>query len=137
MSRAARTSLWAAALLPAAIALTTPGAAAAQTPPQKVAIDPDPWFGTDKALHFSISAGIAGGGYGITSAFTPKLWPRLAIGGGVAIAVGAGKELLDMAGLGDPSWKDFAWDVIGVAVGLGVAVVIDFASRGPAFATAH
>ena len=115
------------ALVPAALLLATPAAATAQTRP-----DPDPWFGRDKALHFGASAVITGGGYGITSAFSDSLALRIAFGAGAGLLAGVGKELLDMAGLGTPSWKDFTWDVLGVAVGVGFAVTLDYAARGPA-----
>lgn len=92
--------------------------------------DPDPWFGKDKALHFGVSAGIAAGAYGISSTFVTPRYGRLLIGGGVAIAAGAGKELLDMTGFGDPSWKDFTWDVIGTVVGLGLAWSVDLLIGG-------
>ncbi|MGZ3478566.1 MAG: hypothetical protein ACXVCJ_28960, partial [Polyangiales bacterium] len=45
----------------------------------------------------------------------------LIFGGSFSIALGAGKEIYDATGHGDPSWKDFTWDVIGTAVGLGLA----------------
>ncbi|MBX7114506.1 MAG: hypothetical protein K1X64_09285 [Myxococcaceae bacterium] len=85
----------------------------------------DPWWSTDKALHFSVSAGIAGAGYGVTSAFTDDLRWKLAIGGGVALTAGVAKELWDLGGHGDPSWKDFTWDVIGTATGLLLSWLID------------
>ena len=45
----------------------------------------DPFFGTDKALHFVVAGAIAGTGYGITTAVTGDRWKALAVGGGVAI----------------------------------------------------
>ena len=56
--------------------------------------------------------------------------PPLVIGGSVTIAIGAGKELYDMTGHGDPSWRDFTWDVIGTIVGLGLAWGVDMLVRG-------
>jgi putative lipoprotein len=94
------------------------------------ASDDDPFFGTDKALHFAAAGAIAGAGYGITTALTDDRWKAFAIGGGLAIGAGALKEGVDAAGYGDPSWKDFAWDVIGAAAGLGVAWAIDVAAHG-------
>jgi hypothetical protein len=46
-----------------------------------------------------------------------------------------------MAGLGNPSWRDFTWDVVGTVVGLGLAWTLDMAVRGtghdhPALGTA-
>ena len=42
----------------------------------------------------------------------------------------AGTVLIDATGSGDPSWKDFTWDVIGAAVGLAIAWGIDTAVHG-------
>lgn len=91
----------------------------------------DDWLGPDKALHFGASALVAGGGYAIGAAAFEGYGPRLALGIGLGLAAGLTKELLDAAGLGDPSGKDLVWDVAGVAVGVGVAFSIDFAVRGP------
>lgn len=94
--------------------------------------DPDPWLGRDKALHFGASAVLAGGGYAAGTALFDERWKAFALGGGVAIAAGAAKEGLDATGLGDPSWKDFTWDVVGTVVGLGIAYAIDAAASGRA-----
>jgi len=92
--------------------------------------EPDPWIGRDKALHFAVAAGIAGAGYGVTTAFARDRWKAFAIGGGAALAAGALKEGYDATGRGDPSWKDFGWDVVGAAVGLAIAWGIDAAVHG-------
>jgi putative lipoprotein len=92
--------------------------------------DADPFWGRDKALHFVVAGTIAGAGYGTTTAFTDDRWKAFAIGGAAAIGAGALKEGLDAVGYGDPSWKDFAWDVIGAACGLGLAWAIDVGIRG-------
>ena len=111
-----------------ALSMMTSGSARAQTSPDP---DPDPWFGTDKALHFGAGFGIAAAGYaGGIAAFDDR-WSAVAFGSGISIGLGAAKEGLDAAGLGQPSWKDFAWDVIGAALGIGVAVSFDAALRGP------
>jgi putative lipoprotein len=94
------------------------------------AADPDPFWGPDKALHFAASGVIAGAGYGIGTAVWSERWKAFAFGGVAALGAGALKEGLDAAGLGDPSWKDFAWDVIGAAAGLGVAFAIDVGAHG-------
>jgi putative lipoprotein len=109
-----------------AAALLTVSSPALATPP---AADPDPWFGRDKALHFGVSTAIAGTGYGLSSLGTQDIRIRIAFGAGAGILAGAAKELLDLSGTGDPSWKDFAWDVIGTAVGVGIAISIDLAVR--------
>lgn len=89
--------------------------------------DPDPWFGRDKALHFGASALLAGGGYAGASLATDDTRVRLAVGGGLALSAGVAKELWDLAGHGDPSWRDLTWDVVGTATGLAVAAAIDWA----------
>jgi len=103
--------------------------------PSAFAADPgaDPWISRDKAFHFDVSAGIAAAGYGASAAWlVDARWKALAIGGGVALAAGAGKELLDATGLfgGDPSWKDFAWDAMGTVVGLAIAWGVDLLLGG-------
>jgi putative lipoprotein len=122
MKARSRAPAWAAAPVAAALCLA-PGSARAA--------DPDPWFGPDKALHLTVSTLVAGAGYGMTSLFTDRIAARMAFGAGLGVAVGAGKELLDLTGFGDPSWKDFTWDVIGTAVGIGIAVTIDLAVQDP------
>ena len=74
--------------------------------------DDDPWFGRDKALHFSLSAVIAGGGYAAAVPITDDRRWRLAAGAGLAIAAGAGKEISDRYDGGDASWRDFTWDLL-------------------------
>jgi len=91
--------------------------------------DPDPWWGTDKALHMSVCAGLSGGGYALSTQITGDIPGRAAFGAAVGIGAGLGKEVLDATGLGDPSWKDFLWDVIGTSIGISVAITIDFAVR--------
>jgi putative lipoprotein len=104
-------------------------AAASIAKPARASGD-DPFWGPDKALHFGVAGAIAGTGYAVTTAATPDRWKAFAVGGAAAVGAGALKEGLDAAGLGDPSWKDFAWDVIGAACGLGVAWALDVAVHG-------
>jgi putative lipoprotein len=92
--------------------------------------DPDPWVGRDKALHFVVAAGIAGAGYGVTTALATDRWKAFVVGGGAALAAGALKEGYDATGAGDASWKDFAWDVLGAAAGLAIAWGIDLGVHG-------
>jgi putative lipoprotein len=100
------------------------------TSPRARADDPDPWIARDKAFHFAASAGIASFTYAVAAYKLDVRWEALAIGGGVALAAGAGKELLDLAGLGDASWKDFAWDAIGTVAGLAIAWCVDMLLGG-------
>lgn len=102
---------------------------ASVTPPrpaQAQTADADPWWGQDKALHFSASASLAVVGYAGTSMGTDSRPARAA--GGAALAVGAGvaKELWDLDGHGDASWKDLSWDLIGAATGVLFSFAVDW-----------
>ncbi|APR87325.1 Putative lipoprotein [Minicystis rosea] len=120
-------SLAARAFAPAvAAAVLSASTPALAVPPMA---DPDPWLSRDKALHFGVSVGVAGTGYGLSALGTDDIRIRIAFGAGAGILVGAAKELIDLTGAGDPSWKDFAWDVVGTLVGVGIAVSIDLAVR--------
>jgi putative lipoprotein len=87
----------------------------------------DPWLGRDKLAHFGASAVIAGIGYGASMIGTNDLRLRIAFGVGAGVLVGGAKEMVDMAGFGDPSWKDFTWDIAGTVVGVGIALSLDLA----------
>jgi putative lipoprotein len=91
----------------------------------------DRWLGRDKGLHAAASAVIAAAGYAASAPWIERPAGRAAIGASLALGAGAAKELLWDAGLerGDPSWKDFTWDAIGAAVGVGVALLVDHATR--------
>jgi putative lipoprotein len=98
-----------------------------------LADDSDPWLSRDKAFHFDVSAGIAAAGYGASAAWlVDARWKALAIGGGLALVAGAGKELVDATGVfgGDASWKDFTWDVAGAVAGLVLAWGVDLLLGG-------
>jgi putative lipoprotein len=97
------------------------GASLLSMGPRASAQDPDPWLGRDKAYHFGASAAVAAGTYALTASHFNARWQPLVLAGGLAVGIGAGKELLDMAGMGDPSWKDFTWDVLGTIAGLALA----------------
>lgn len=94
------------------------------------ASDADPWFGQDKALHFGFSVALAASGYAVSSAWLDTRTERAIAGSTFSLTLGAGKELWDLSGHGDPSWRDFSWDVIGTAVGTGLALTAD-ALLGP------
>ena len=96
--------------------------------------DTDPWFGHDKALHFAASASIAVVVYAGASFQTESRPKRAVAGASVALGAGIAKELWDLSGHGDASWRDLTWDVIGATTGTLVAYVIDWAVsrlRGP------
>lgn len=101
--------------------------ARAQTPDP----DPEPWFGVDKALHFSAGAGLGAGGYVGGALGFESRWIGVVFGSALGLVAGAAKEGLDAAGLGTPSYKDFVWTALGTMLGLGVSVTFDAALRGP------
>jgi putative lipoprotein len=111
-------------VVPVALALTLAASPARADPPPAA----DPFFGKDKALHFGFSVALAGVGYGGAAlvGFDHRA-DRAAMGASLAIGAGFTKEVLDAAGMGTPSWKDFAWDVLGTLAGLGVSISIDYA----------
>lgn len=92
--------------------------------------DADPWFGPDKVIHYGVSAGIAGGGYVAGALIFDTRAPALGVGAAAATLAGVGKELADLGGYGDPSWKDLAWDGLGMVTGLAVAWGLDLVIRG-------
>ena len=94
------------------------------------AADRDPWLGKDKALHFGASSLIAAGGYTIGAFVFDARGRALLAGAILSAAAGIGKETLDLAGYGDPSWKDLTWDGIGMVAGLAVAWSVDVLARG-------
>jgi uncharacterized protein YfiM (DUF2279 family) len=84
----------------------------------------------DKALHFGVSFALGGGGYALSSPWLVPRWQRAAVGGIAVVGAGAAKEGYDALGYGDPSAADFAWDLAGGAVGIGVALAVDCLVRG-------
>ena len=91
-----------------------------------LAADPDPWFGRDKALHFTATASLALAGYGGAALKTADPLTRAAAGATLGLGVGIAKELFDLTGAGDASWRDLTWDVVGTATGVLVATAIDY-----------
>jgi putative lipoprotein len=90
----------------------------------------DPWFAEDKLVHYGVSAGIAGSGYVAGALIFDTRAHALAVGAGAAALAGVGKELVDLAGYGNASFKDLAWDGLGMVTGLAVAWGIDLLIRG-------
>jgi putative lipoprotein len=85
----------------------------------------DRWVAPDKGLHFGVSAGLAVGAWGASVPLFDRPWPRFVVGAAVAVGAGAAKELIDLAGAGDPSGRDFVWDLAGAATGLLLSWVFD------------
>ena len=107
---------WALGLGCALILLTTSQTSAAQS---------DPWWGKDKAWHVSISVGLGAVGYAVLRGCDSSPTTSWIGATSTAVTVGAGKEMADAAGMGQPSWKDFTWDVVGSLIGATVAWGID------------
>lgn len=101
------------------LCLTLSGSALAQQ------ASDDDWLGPDKALHFAVSAGIAGATTLGASLISDRIAVKVSLGCALALLAGTGKELLDLAGLGHPSWRDFAWDVLGTFTGALTALLVD------------
>lgn len=100
------------------------------TPARAAETDPDPWIAPDKAAHFGVSTAIAAGTYAASAAVFDARGHALLASAGITLAIGAGKEVLDLTGFGDPSWKDFAWDGIGALTGMVIAWSVDLLVRG-------
>lgn len=94
------------------------------------AADPDPWFGRDKLLHFTFSAGISMTGYAASAPVFDGFTARAVSGASLALSAGVAKELYDATGAGTASWKDLAWDAAGTLVGVGLALAVDLLIRG-------
>ncbi len=86
----------------------------------------DAWWAYDKGEHLLVTTAIASVGTTAPLPWVSSRWARLGIGFGLAVLAGAAKETLDLAGLGDPSWKDFSWDVIGAAAGALIAAGVEW-----------
>lgn len=85
----------------------------------------DRWWGPDKELHLYASAGLASTSWWFAKSLRLSDPVASACALSLTLLVGGAKELVDLTGLGDPSWKDFAWDVIGAVVGVVLGLVIE------------
>jgi uncharacterized protein YfiM (DUF2279 family) len=85
----------------------------------------DEFFAPDKSLHFGVSAAAALSCELVLASLElpPALRYPLALG--LPLALGFGKELLDYARGGQASRADLAWDILGVATGLLIALVLE------------
>jgi uncharacterized protein YfiM (DUF2279 family) len=81
----------------------------------------DSWWGTDKALHFGISVGVAASATAVTALWIDAPLERAAIGALSSLTVGVAKELFDSLGLGQASFRDLTWDLIGSVIGAALA----------------
>jgi putative lipoprotein len=88
--------------------------------------DADPWFGSDKALHFAATSSLAVVGYAGTAMLTTDRSTRAGAGEALGVGVGIAKELWDLDGHGDASWRDLTWDLVGATTGVLVALAVDW-----------
>lgn len=79
----------------------------------------------DDRLHLGVSAAIAAGGYALSAPLVEPPWARASIGASLALLAGIAKELRDLAGYGDPQWRDLGFDVLGTATGVLFAWAVD------------
>ena len=89
------------------------------------AAEPDPWFGRDKAEHYSVSLMLAADGYAGMTACSERPAIRAVGGGGFALLAGITKEIYDESTGRRFSWRDLTWDALGTATGTLVALLID------------
>jgi putative lipoprotein len=92
---------------------------------QAAAAETDPWFGHDKALHFAASGSLALVGYAGASLATERRPTRVVVAASFALGLGIAKEVWDLTGHGDASWRDLTWDVVGTTAGVLIAYAID------------
>jgi putative lipoprotein len=85
----------------------------------------DPFWGQDKAMHFSACLLIAADTYSASSLAARGQTTRVATGASVAIAAGAAKEVYDRYSGGDASLRDLTWDVVGATTGAVLSWLID------------
>ena len=77
----------------------------------------DPWFGRDKLLHFTASMLIQSTAHTVFRSRGADFYQASVGAGLVTATAGIGKELWDMQGHGDASFRDLTWDAIGGASG--------------------
>lgn len=90
----------------------------------------DSWTGRDKALHFTGTFVLSASGYALGSGLARSRDTGAILGASVGLGAGAMKELVDLAGAGQPSARDFAWSAAGTAFGLLFGFLIDLAVNG-------
>jgi putative lipoprotein len=95
------------------------------TRPPAQAAEPDPWFGRDKVMHFTVSFALAGTSYAAAAGCTKRTSLRVLSGAGIALSAGLAKELADQYSGRGLSWRDLTWDAVGTATGTLVAWLVD------------
>jgi uncharacterized protein YfiM (DUF2279 family) len=77
----------------------------------------DRWFAADKVKHFFASAFTQSVAFGAFRLTGQGRHGSLVGAASVAAAVGIGKEIYDLKTGGDASFKDLAWDGVGIVAG--------------------
>ena len=116
---------------PVAAALLAGCLLVAQFPVRSLEAAPaDAWSGRDKALHFTGTCVLAASGYALGTGLLRSRDAGAILGSSVGLGAGALKEIVDLAGAGHPSARDFAWSAAGTAFGLLFGFLIDLAVNG-------
>jgi uncharacterized protein YfiM (DUF2279 family) len=93
----------------------------------------DGFFAADKGLHFGLSAAAALTNYVVLDSLELNAAVRYPLLLALPLALGFGKELLDVANGGLASRADLAWDIVGVATGLALGYALrEWLFPGPA-----
>ena len=95
-------------------------AAVEPEPSGLIAAPDDRWLAEDKARHFSLSFAATAFAYGASRFAARPAEARLAAGA-VGLALGVGKEVVDVRRGTYFSLKDLVWDAAGVGLGLVLA----------------
>jgi putative lipoprotein len=94
-------------------------------PPSRPKPLPDPWFGRDKAAHYTVSALIQGAAHAGLR-WRGASYGSASLGAAAATAVaGIGKELWDKQRKRDFSLRDLTWDAAGGVTGAVIARQLD------------
>lgn len=89
--------------------------------------EPDPWWSPDKAMHFGLSW-LATSLFGLTAAQAGLDFETASVAaGGLMLSLGLGKEVWDDIRPGGTgfSWRDMAWNSLGVLAGGATLVIIN------------
>jgi uncharacterized protein YfiM (DUF2279 family) len=81
----------------------------------------DLWFAEDKLKHFFTSYAVTAMAFGGACAARIDADAGLALAGVVGLIAGIGKEVSDHRRGGPFSFRDLAWDAVGIMAGLGLA----------------
>ncbi len=93
---------------------------------------------TDKLLHAGASAAVVDVVWFGCALLDQPVWVRIVAGASAGAAVGVGKELADLAGLGTPDASDLLFDAFGIGIGIAIGLVVQTlvdADRAPDAAT--